>query len=592
MLLRSGPLARRARGCAWLLGLSTTLLAPSTWASGLDVPAIGSTNSSPTTADAAAIYWNPAMLGYLERGEFMGGVGVVGGQIAYERERLGVYSYEDSLQLRDPVDPEFIDPSKTGLAGTSNSPVFSPWADAFAGFVAVPDRLVLGLGFYVPYAAPLNFPADGAQRWQLQEAFIAVTRLTGSAAVKIHDVISIGAGVSYVFGLASLRRVQDFAAVDALADALAADPLNQDTDLGADAPSSLRESEVMSRPIAFTDGKSHGVSFNVGLAVRPVEKLTIGLTYDHGSRVKFNGDFTLDMNDPFFTQDLAAEGLEFPPLVEGTGQLSFRLAKRLMAGVAYDLNPNLRLDTSLAFVFWSDLDAFRFRLDSPDLAQPDLGIGSTTVVNLPRNWKNTVHAEISARVRIPKREKIRLSATLGYHSAASPDSTIDVASPDGHRLLGAFGFGYQVNERFGFMVDAELQGILPRRVTGSDFDLGNGTYRLLLASSSFHLQVRFGKKPGETRAGESRRPAEDEGAAPEAESEAEGEPEASPASPTSPASVPPPPSEGSVPPPPPPSAKATAQSRHAHAGAAGLLDSKFGGRRRASTLRSGLRGIE
>ena len=42
------------------------------------------------------------------------------------------------------------------------------------------------------------------------------------------------------------------------------------------APSTVRELEVFSRPIAFTNGVSHGVSFNAGLAFKPKEELMIG----------------------------------------------------------------------------------------------------------------------------------------------------------------------------------------------------------------------------------------------------------------------------------------------------------------------------
>ena len=511
MLLRSGRLGVPAFAVACLWALVPTRAA----ASGLDVPAIGSANSSPVTTDAAAVYWNPAMLGMTTQGEVMGGLGLVGGKIDYERYRYGSYQREDSLQFKTPIDPAYADPSKTGPADPVSSPVFSPWANIFLSAPVHGDKLFIGGGFYVPYAAPLKFPEDGAQKWQLQEAFIAVTRLSASIAYRPHKVVSIGGSISYVFGLASLRRVQDFAAVDDLGNGLEGDPLNQENDFGANAPEQVRELDVLSRPIAFTHGVSHGVTFNLGLALQPTDKLTIGLTYDHGSRVRFKGDFSLDMNDDFWTSDLAAEGLQFPPLVEGQGELSFRLAKRLMAGIGYAINDRVRIDGSFAYVFWSDLKSFDFTLDSPQLAQPALGIPARTTVALPRNWKNTVHAEVSARIRPDKKKKVLLSGTVGYHSSASPDSTIDVASPDGNRLLGALGLGYRVNERFGVMGDVELQGILPRKVTGSDFDLGNGTYKLLLASASVHMQIFFGKKIGAATA--------KAGVAPEAEAEAEAE---------------------------------------------------------------------
>ena len=43
------------------------------------------------------------------------------------------------------------------------------------------------------------------------------------------------------------------------------------------------------------------------------------------------------------------------------------------------------------------------------------------------------------------------------------------------------------------LFDAEVQGILPRTVTTSNFDLGNGSYNLVLTSLGLWLEVKFGK---------------------------------------------------------------------------------------------------
>ena len=433
------------------------------------------------------------MLGYARNGEVMIDIGLVGGQIGYQRDRLGSYQYGDSLQFAEPIDPSAIDPSRTGAFPRVSSPVISPTGSLFVAAPVVKDRVTLGFGVYAPYAAPLKFPANGDQRFSLQQAFIAVTHVSAGIGVQAHKRFSLGASVSYVLGVAQLTRVQDFAAVDVFAQALANPPINQPNDFGANAPSTVRELDVLARPFALTDTISHGVAFNVGLAANPIDPLWIGLTYDHGSKVNFNGDFQLNMNDEFFTQDLAGQGLQFPPLVTGKAKLGFRLPKRIMLGLAYDITNKLRVDGNFAYVFWSDVDAFDLTLDSPALEQPELGLPRRTTVALPRNWKGTVHAELSVRATVGKRERVRLSGTFGYHSSASPDSTIDVASPDGNRLLGAVGVGVQINKRIAFLADAEVQGILPRTVTTSDFDLGNGTYDLVLALGQVHLIIKFGK---------------------------------------------------------------------------------------------------
>lgn len=500
-------MSRRSRGSiavmlrrrvAWTAGvaalLGSGLLTPRlASASGIDVPQIGSTWSSPTTRDAAAMYWNPGMLGFHETGEVLVGVGFVGGQVGYERERLGVYQYEDSLNFAEPIDPSALDPSKSGLYPKVSSPIIAPNAGGFIAAPLIKDRLVLGFGAYAPYAAPLKFDSEGAQKFQLQQAFIAVTQISVGVGVKVHKRFSLGATISYVLGVAQLKRIQDFGAVDLFADALARPPINQPNDFGEDAPSTVRELDVLARPFALTDAISHGVAFNVGLAANPIDPLWLGLTYDHGSRANFRGRFGLDMNDEFFTQDLAAKGLAFPPLVEGSATLSFRLPKRLMLGIAYDITENLRIDGNFAWAFWSDVDAFRLRLDSADLEQPEIGIPRTSSVALRRDWKGAFHGELNMRLRLGKQRRVRMSGTVGYHSSASPDSTIDVASPDGNRLLGAMGVGYQIKERFALLFDAEVQGILPRTVTESDYDLGNGKYSLVIASLGLWFEFKFGK---------------------------------------------------------------------------------------------------
>ncbi|PRP93176.1 Outer membrane protein transport protein [Enhygromyxa salina] len=492
MRFRAGRLGA-LRALAGVGSLALLLGPASAQASGLDVPQIGTTFSSPTTNDAAALYWNPAMLGFSERGEVMLTLGVVAGAVGYQRDRLGVYQLEDSLEFAEPIDPAYLDASKTGAYPKVSSPIFSPNFGTFVSAPVIKDRLTLGFGAYVPYAAPLSFAEDGPQRFALQDVFIAVARVSAGLGVKVHDRVSLGASGSYVFGVAALKRIQDFAAVPVFGDALENPPINQPNDFGDDAPSTVRELSVLARPFALTDAYSHNATFNVALAANPIDPLWLGLTYDHGSRLNFNGQFQLDMDDEFFTQDLAGQGLSFPPLVTGDAKLSFRLAKRIMLGVAYDISERLRVDGNFAYVFWSDLDAFEITLDSPDLAQPAIGLPAKTTVALRRDWKGTVHAELSVRASVGARERVRLSGTVGYHSGASPDATVDVASPDGHRLLGALGVAVQINERIGVLADGEVQGILPRTVTSSAFDLGNGTYEMVLGGVHLHLVVKFGK---------------------------------------------------------------------------------------------------
>ena len=66
-------------------------------------------------------------------------------------------------------------------------------------------------------------------------------------------------------------------------------------------------------------------------------------------------------------------------------------------------------------------------------------------------------------------------------SGASPDATLDVASPDGPRVAAAAFVGWPVREWL-LHGDAHLQYVLPRENKGSRHDLANGTYSLIVGA--------------------------------------------------------------------------------------------------------------
>ncbi len=49
----------------------------------------------------------------------------------------------------------------------------------------------------------------------------------------------------------------------------------------------------------------------------------------------------------------------------------------------------------------------------------------------------------------------------------------------------------KLSDRVSLSGDVRVQGILPRTVTGSDYDLGNGKYSLVLATVGGHLKFLF-----------------------------------------------------------------------------------------------------
>lgn len=553
-------LHRRMKTAHGRLLLATSVLAVPQLAraSGFDAPTIGSAQSGPVSNDAAAVWWNPGRLGYLKKTELHVGAGLIVGAASFQRNYRAPYQFSDNLDFAQPIDPADLDPRKSGSAKKVRAIPVGPALDAFFAIPAIRDRLVIGLGVSIPYVAVLNFPKGGPQRFAGQSIFLATPHATLAMAVKAHDVISIGVGVSYVLGTMSLSKIQDFGAVGTFGDSLERPPIGQQNDFGPNAPSTVRELDVLARPVKIEKAFAHGVTFNAGIALQPTKKLALGLVYHHGANLTFNGRFKLDMNDDFFTQDLAAQGLQYPPLVHGKARIKFRLPKRITLGAGYQITKRFALDGYVAYVFYQDFDRIKIRFSSPDLAQEALGVGSTVDQDLVRNWKGVVNTEVNAR--IDATEKLRISVTAGYNSPASPPSTIDVVSPDGHRIILGTGLVHRFNERIAILADVEGQFIVPRTVTGSDYDLGNGTYNLFIGAATLHGQFRFAG-PGKRKQAKAKAKAE-------SNAESESEPPTSapttsqPAAPTTsepaPSTSPTPPATsepeppGRVPPPPPP----------------------------------------
>ncbi len=482
-----GPSTALAVAAGVVLAL-TALSAPA-MASGIGLPAVGTSGSNEAHADAAAVYFNPAQLGWLARGEVLVNVGAAVGRAAYTRERLAAYQYADSFDFALPVSPDDIDPALTGEAAQVVANPASATGDVFAAVPIGVSPVTFGVGVYAPYAAILSLPEDGAQRFQVQDATILALYVTPAVGWRVSERLSLGANVSYVLGFAELARVQDFAVLPDVGDALRGEPIEQANDFGPDAPPAVRELDVMARPTRLRRMFSHGATASAGLSLRASERVALSLAYRHGVAMRFEGTAEIDMNDPFFTQDLASQGLQFDPLVEGDGTLRFRLPSTLAGGVSLNLSPRLALDLLVSWVRWSSVETFELEVRSPQLAQPDVGLGPSSEFALRRDWRDA--AELEATLRWQASRRLGTWWVLGWQSAATPDETLDMASIDGQRVVLGAGAEFAVSERWALGADATLHQMIRRQVVTSEYDVGNGEYDLRLMMVGAHVAMRW-----------------------------------------------------------------------------------------------------
>lgn len=464
-------------------------------ASGFASPAVGPSSVGVSSVDPASIAQNPGAIGFLDKPHVVGGGNLVLADLSYQRERLATYQYADSLDFALPIDSALVDPNKHGADVAVSDRPFGVVPAVFGTTPLADLPLVVGFGVYVPYAAMLNLPKDGPQRYQITHAFIATGQFTPTVAYRPIKQLSLGLGVSYVLGYADIAKVQDFATLSDLGEALARPPIGQSNSFGPQADPGVRELDTLSRPFQFKQGVAHGFTFSTGISAEPIRDLWLGASYEHTTKLNFRGDFALDMNDPFFTQDLKSQGLQYPAHVKGKASLSFVLPRVVRFGVRYGFGDVIGTERQMSLALegsytgWSSVDDFDVRIRSKDLAQPKLGLPSTTGIKLARNWRDTYGGRV--RFRYVLSTALALWGAVGLESGASPNSTVDMASPDGTRVSGALGLSQRVTPQLRVILDAQLQTVLQRRVVSSDYDLGNGTYQMRIAAFGGYLDYTF-----------------------------------------------------------------------------------------------------
>ncbi|MFM2416240.1 MAG: hypothetical protein RL385_963 [Pseudomonadota bacterium] len=464
-------------------------------AGGLSLPGIGSSNYGVSTTGPTSVHYNPAGLGFATVPRMLIGGSLVVGDLRYHRERRATYQRQDSLDFALPIDPGAIDAKKTGYDREVKTIPLGLLPDIFAEFPIRDLPIKAGLGVDAPYAAIVRWPASGPQRFQLDDATLATVFVNAGLAYTPTRRFSLGAGVALVLGYASLSRTQDLGSVSDLGQALARPPISQANGFGPNADPALRELDTLARPFTFDNGWAAGATFRLGMMGEVAKNLWLSASYEHSTRMNFRGTFTLDMNNPFFTQDLASQGLAYPAEVRGDASLSFTLPRVVRAGLRYGFGGKtagqsvMEIALEGTYTGWSAVQNFDVRLKSPALAQPALGLSDSLRLALPRRWNDTFGGVVRGTLR-PSRV-LSLWGALGGETSAVPDATIDAASPDGNRITVAGGLGRKLHDRVTLLLDLQLHNVMKHRVVASDHDLGNGMYTFRLFVGGAHLDCVF-----------------------------------------------------------------------------------------------------
>ena len=372
-------------GIALLLAL--TGFSSSAFASGLAIPEQGAASmglSAAVTArahDLSVIYYNPAGLDYVEKGEALIGLTPIRPNHQYEG---------------------------AGISSETVSKTFMP-PQAYIAYRTHP-RVVLGLGVFAPYGLGTNWDKGWVGRYTSTFAEVQAVYVNPSASVKITNWLSLGAGVSFIYSTATIEKMVDSGLAT----------YSQTKNAGAIASTSYDSKFRL-------DGEGGGATWNLGLLLRPSKTWQVGVSY----REKADLDFTGDAQ--FTHQNFLAAALSKSMPSTQEGKTTLNLPSVLSAGLLYNINDRWDASFDVNFTKWSVYDKLVIKLDKELPAKQ-------IVQN--KNWEDTQTYRFGTSFAWSPLTVLR--GGLMFDQSPVPDATIDAQLPDGDRIGASVGFGRKV----------------------------------------------------------------------------------------------------------------------------------------------------
>ena len=297
------------------------------------------------------------------------------------------------------------------------------------------DDLAVGFGAYVPYGLSVSWPLDFEGRFLAYESKLQTFYFQPTVAYAVNDVVSIGGGVTIVKSDVDLMRHGDLAGV----------PL-------VGVPGGLTFGALLDGPTDFINtslsaSSATGVGANVGVIVKPHERLRVGARYLSKVSLDYAGDAIFT---PTTTRHTVTKpnplglpvGMPLDPFValaqmalqNQTTSTAFDMPAQFEVGLSVHATDLLTLFGDYHWVGWSAFDTVV--LDFADVGLPP---GVSLDEELYQGYQDTSAVRVGAEVAVAQRLVVR--GGYFYNQAAAPDESVTPLLPDAARNHFTVGVG-------------------------------------------------------------------------------------------------------------------------------------------------------
>jgi long-chain fatty acid transport protein len=331
--------------------------------------------------DPSAIYFNPAGLTQLEGQNVMVGV-------TYVRENGGEFTGTT------PVDNTTAIKNET----QKNLNFFIP--NAYYTRTTDSGNVSYGVGIFAPFGLGQEYKDKNTSifRNQITRIDLMTVVVNPTIAFKVGEILSVGAGIDWMYGKAELEKTPVVPGVGNL----------YNLELEA-------------------DGDAWG--YNFGLLLKPTENLRIGASYRSPFRLKLkDGDVTISNTSPAY-----GSGLLGPTPSNTKGSATISLPATFALGVSYTMD-KLTVNADLDWTFWHSYRSLPITIQNP--------VPTLFTTNAQKNWRDVVALRLGAECRVT--DPFALRAGFVYDPSPVPADTMGPELPDADRFNYMVGAGYKV----------------------------------------------------------------------------------------------------------------------------------------------------
>ncbi|BCR05845.1 aromatic hydrocarbon degradation protein [Desulfuromonas versatilis] len=361
--------------------------------------------------DATTIFFNPAGLTRLEGQQAIAAIHFIKPSAKFDKDRAeNVFS--------TPSAPAPINGSEGGDAGKLGVAPNLYYA------INLDNGWAFGLGINAPFGLATEYDKTWVGRYHAVDSKVLTVNINPSAAYRINDQLSVGAGVSAQYIEAELSSMIDFGLQAAQLNAGFA-PLasNPQADVFADLKA---------------DDWSYG--YNLGLLYEVTKDSRLGMAYRSRIKHELEGDADFEVPSAFLAGFPAGPGVTLATIANSTftsqgvrGDITLPASASLSYYHRY--NPRWAVMADVTWTEWSTFDKLLIEFDGTLANNPSL-----TTENWDDSWRYSLGTTFNPN------ESWALRFGLAFDEEPIPDAEHRTPRiPGEDRFWTAFGFGYKFN---------------------------------------------------------------------------------------------------------------------------------------------------